>query len=263
MTSVKKLKKIIRNIKRMFQHKADIDRIQADIQKELGEVEFKFASFGGADINYYVLRNRVKFAMLRLAIENKKDGVKAISRFNKEKRLANEYNAYHKGFQDDLTPEVLYYSKDALVCEYLSGERVFNVLQKDRSQVWDILISAMQIYQKLHALGIVHLDATLKNFVLDDGRMKVIDFEYYAGIPEFDIEEQKAYDYVRIIEHTLRTIPSEYQRQYHQFIKDLDKIVASEIRDVDFTHVKPWIKNIQAYPIYPDLKEKIFPKLSF
>lgn len=263
MTSVKKLKKILRNIKRVFQHRTDIARIQADIQKELGEVEFKLASFGGADMNFYVLRNSVKFAMLRLAIEDKKDDALPISRFDKEKRLANEYNAYSKGFQDDLTPEVLYYSKDALVCEYLSGERVFNVLQKDRSKVWDILISAIQIYQKLHGLGIVHLDATLKNFVMDEGRMKVIDFEYYAGIPEFDIEEQKAYDYVRIIEHTLRTVPGEYQGNYHQFIKDLDKIVPDEIRDVDFTHVKPWIKNIQTYPLYPDLKEKVFPKLSF
>lgn len=262
MTSMKKLKKILRNIKRVFQHRVDIDRIQADIQKELGDVEFKFASFGGADIHFYVLRNSIRFAMLRLAIENKKDDALAICRFDKEKRLANEYKAYRKGFQNDLTPEVLYYSKDALVCGYLSGERVFNVLQKDRSKVWDILISAMQIYQKLHALGIVHLDATLKNFIMKDGRMKVIDFEYYAGMSEFDIEEQKAYDYVRIIEHTLRTIPDKYQRNYHQFIKDLDKIVPSEIRDVDFIHVKPWIKNIQAYPIYPDLKEKIFPKLS-
>jgi len=263
MTSVKKLKKSIRNIKRVFQHRADIDRIKADIQKKFGDVEFKLASFGGADMNFYVLRNSVKFAMLRLAIEDKKDDALPISRFDKEKRLANEYKAYRKGFQDDLTPEVLYYSKDALMCEYLNGERVFNLLKKDRSKVWDILISAMQIYQKLHALSIVHLDATLKNFVMDDGRMKVIDFEYYAGIPEFDIEEQKAYDYVRIIEHTLRTIPGEYQGNYHQFIKDLDKIVPSEIRDVDFNHVKPWIKNIQTYPIYPDLKEKIFPKLSF
>ena len=263
MTSVKKLKKSIRNIKRVFQHRANIDRIKADIQKKLGELEFKFASFGGADMNYYLLRDSEKFAMLRLAIEDKKDDALALSRFDKGKRLANEYNAYSKGFKDDLTPEILYYSKDALVCEYLSGERVFDVLQRDRSKVWDILISAMLIYQKLHALGIVHLDATLKNFVMDDDRMKVIDFEYYAGIPEFDIEEQKAYDYVRIIEHTLRTIPGEYQGNYHQFIKDLDKIVPSEIRDVDFTHVKPWIKNIQAYPIYPDLKEKIFPKLSF
>jgi tRNA A-37 threonylcarbamoyl transferase component Bud32 len=109
----------------------------------------------------------------------------------------------------------------------------------------------------------VHLDATLKNFVIDGTQMKVIDFEYYAGKKEFTLKEQKAYDYVRIIEHSLRNIPKENQENYHEFVEYLDKIVPKEIRSVDFKYVKPLLSNIDSYPIYKSLKEKIFTKLIF
>jgi len=261
---MRKIKKLIRNVKIFYQHKDRIKDIQNKIKTELGSIGFQFASFGGADINYYVLRDNKKFGMLRLAIADKEDDNSLpIVRLNKKKRLAKEYTAYNKGANNTLTPKVLYHSIDALVCEYIPAERVFDMLQKDKSKVWSILSSAVETYKALHDLDIVHLDATLKNFVMDNKQMKVIDFEYYAGKEDFTIEEQKAYDYVRIIEHTLRNIPNKYQREYHEFIEYLDKIVPSKIRNVDFKYVKPYIINIQNYPIYTDLKEKIFTKLNF
>jgi tRNA A-37 threonylcarbamoyl transferase component Bud32 len=261
---MRKIKKFIRNIKRYYQHSDRIENIQNEIKKELGEVEFKFASFGGADINYYVLKDNNKFGMMRLAIVNEEDDSSLpIVRFNKKKRLTKEYTAYTVGAKYELTPKVIYHSDDALVCKYLKGKRVFDILQKDKSKVWSILSRAVETYKALHSLNIVHLDATLKNFVMEDSQMKVIDFEYYAGKEDFTLAEQKAYDYVRIIEHTLRKIPNEYQKEYHEFIGYLDKIVPKEIRNVDFQYVKPLITNIRNYPIYLELKEKIFTKLTF
>jgi len=261
---MRKIKKLIRNLKILYQYQHKIKNVQKEIKKELGTVEFKFASFGGADINYYVVRDNKKFGMLRLAIIHKEnDSSLPIVRFNKKKRLTKEYTAYAVGFKYALTPKVLYHSDDALVCEYLKGKRVFDILQKDKSKVWSILSTAVETYKDLHNLNIVHLDATLKNFVMDNTQMKVIDFEYYAGKEDFTLEEQKAYDYVRIIEHSLRKIPHKYQENYHEFIDYLDKIVPKEIRNVDFKYVKPLINNIQNYPIYTALKEKIFTKLTF
>jgi tRNA A-37 threonylcarbamoyl transferase component Bud32 len=260
---MRKVKKIIRNCKIVLKYHKEIFKIKNEVEKELNNITFKFASFGGADINFFILKDNARYGMLRLAIVNKKDTNLPIVRFNKQKRLNKEYTAYKVGSRYMLTPKVLYYSNDALVCEYINGERVFDILQKDKSKVWSILLSAAEIYKKLHSLNIVHLDATLKNFVMDDRQMKVIDFEYYANKEEFTLEEQKAYDYVRIIEHTLRTIPENNQKHYHQFIKDLDKIIPSEIREVDFNYVKPWIKNIQTYPVYAELRDKIFKKLTF
>jgi len=260
---MRKIKKLIRNVKIFYQHKDRIKDIQNEIKEELGSIHFQFASFGGADINYYVLRNNKKFGMLRLAIANKVDKENiAIIRLNKQKRLNKEYQAYSLGSKHSLTPAVLYYTTDALVCEYLEGERVFDILQKDKSKVWDILISSIKIYHNLHKLGITHLDATLKNFIWIEGQMKVIDFEYYAA-DNFTIEEQKAYDYVRIIEHTLRAIPMKYQNDYQKCIEVLDEVVPEEVKSVNFVQVAQWLKNIENYPIYPMLKKRIFKQLEF
>ncbi len=260
---MRKIKKLIKNIKVLYRHRNKIKNIKKLLKKEFAGIEFVFASFGGADINYYLLRNNKKFAILRLAIADiDNDSNHPILRFNKQKRLDKESQAYTTGSEYGLTPKVLYHFEDGLVCEYLDGERVFSILQKDKSQVWNILTEAVKIYRKLHDLGITHLDATLKNFIMDNMQMKVIDFEYYPS-ENVGLEVQKAYDYVRIIEHTLRTIPYQYQNDYLQFIDVLDEVVLEELRDVDFTLVEKYLKNIQKFPIYAALKDRIFTNLEF
>jgi hypothetical protein len=117
---MRKIKKLTRNLKTLYHHRDRIKSIQKEIKKELGKVAFKFASFGGADINYYVLKENNKFGMMRLAIVDKEDESHLpIVRFNKKKRLDKEYRAYTTGAKHELTPKVLYRSDDALVCEYL------------------------------------------------------------------------------------------------------------------------------------------------
>lgn len=260
---MRKIKKYIKNLSVLYRNREKIRNTKNLLRGEFRNIMFEFASFGGADINYYLLKDNKRFAMLRLAIQDFKvaDSI-PIQRFEKLKRLEKEYQAYSIGSEYDLTPKVLYSFKDGLVCEYLDGERVFSILQKDKSKVWDILTEAVKTYRKLHDLGIVHLDATLKNFVMDNRQIKVIDFEYYPS-KNLSIEVQKAYDYVRIIEHTLRTIPVKYQENYDEFIDVLDEIVPGELRDVDFTLVKQWLAKIETFPIYAVLKERIFTNLEF
>jgi tRNA A-37 threonylcarbamoyl transferase component Bud32 len=259
---VRKIKKWIKNSKIIFQHRKKILQVQQEIKNVLDGITFKFASFGGADINYYLIKNKKKFGMLRLAISDHPDTILPIVRFVKEKRLNKEYMAYSLGEKYNLTPKVLFKSDDAIVCEYLKGERVYNVLQKDKSQVWNILSEAVKIYRELHDLDITHLDATLKNFIIDGKRMKVIDFEYYPS-EELSLETQKAYDYIRIIEHTLRIIPTEYQMEYQTFIDILHSLIPEKVKKADLTLVKQWLVNIESYPIYETLQEEIFIDLKF
>jgi len=259
---MRKIKKFLRNSKIILKHYKKISKIQNEIKEKLDNVQFKFASFGGADINYYVIKNNNKVGMLRLAIVDHKDTVLPIVRFIKKKRLDKEYTAYVIGSRKELTPRVLFKSDDALVCEYLHGERAFSILRKNKSEVWNILRFAITTYRELHDLGITHLDATLKNFVLEEGRMKVIDFEYYPS-KELSMETQKAYDYVRIIEHTLRIVPIKYQKNYGEFIIFLQKTIPNEVKNADFTLVKQWIKNIETFPIYTSLQKEIFENLTF
>jgi len=259
---MRKIKKFIRNSKILLKHRQKILQIQQEIKDKLGNIKFKFASFGGADINYYVIKNKHKIGMLRLAIADHKDSSLPIVRFIKKKRLNKEYMAYSIGSNKELTPKVLFKSEDALVCEYLQGERVFDILKKDKSQVWSLLTEAIKTYKSLHNLEITHLDATLKNFIIDNKKMKVIDFEYYPS-KELSVETQKAYDYIRIIEHTLRIIPNVNQKDYHEFITFLDKTIPNEVKNADLTLVKLWIKNIKTFPIYTSLNKEIFTNLTF
>lgn len=256
---MRKLKKFIKNMTTLYINRLTIRDTRQLLKQEFGDITFEFSSFGGADINYLLLKDKKKFAMLRLAITDKKEEKNdlALLRFNKQKRLAKETQAYKEGGKYNLTPNLLYAFDDGVVCEYLEGERGFDTLMEDKSKVWDILIDVIQVYNHLHHLDITHLDATLKNFILDNGQMKVIDFEYYPS-ENLTLEVQKAYDYIRIIEHTLRIIPLKYQKNYDSFIDVLDGIITEELREVDFTMVERWLKNIENYPIYPTLKRRIF-----
>lgn len=258
---MRKIKKYLKNLKTFYSNRAKIKKTKKEIREYFGGVSFKFASFGGADMNYYLLKDRQIFAIMRLAIiDIKEDNERPILRFNKEKRLKKEYDAYMLGSAKELTPKVLYHSSEVIVCQYLDGKRVFDILKQDKSKVWDILTEATSVYSVLHTVGVVHLDATLKNFVMDDANMKVIDFEYYPaqGLP---LNTQKAYDYVRIIEHTLRIVPIEYQENFTSFIEHLDNIVPQEIREADFKELRSLMDNIKSYPIYDTLKKQIFRKL--
>ena len=255
---MRRIKKHIRNIKFYFQNKEKIKIAKRAVQKELGKLIFRLSSVGGADINYLLIKEDKKFAMLRLSLLDKKgEGYSPILRYEKEKRLAKEYQAYSLGSKQNLTPKILYYSELGLACEYLHGERAFDILQKDKSKVWYMLSAAVKTYRKLHDLGITHLDATLRNFIIEGNQMKVIDFEYYPS-GDFKIESQKAYDYIRIIEHTLRKIPTLYQDKYVDFINVLDEIVPAEVKDADLTSIAVRIENIENFPIYVDLKKRIF-----
>lgn len=260
---MRKIKKYFKNFKIFMNNKTKINAVKEQMKQHFGDITFHFASFGGADLNYYLLKKKKRFGILRLSIKNiEKDADRPILRFNKRKRLSREYQAYNIGSKYGLTPKVLYHYEDGVVCEYLDGQRVFDILYKDTTKVWKVLEEAIQVYSKLHELGITHLDATLKNFILDNGRMKVIDFEYYPAA-DLSLELQKAYDYVRIIEHTLRIIPGKEQKNYHDFLNVLDETVPNDIRNVDFTLVKPWLENIQSFPIYEELQKRIFTNLRF
>ena len=255
---MRKVKKYLKNLKTFYSNRHKIKKAKKELREHLGDVEFKFASFGGADMNYYIYLDKKRFAMMRLAIVDiEKDNERPLLRFNKEKRLKKEYDAYTLGSTKNLTPKVLYHSSQMLVCEYLDGQRVFDILKKDKSSVWDILIEATSLYSNLHKLGVVHLDATLKNFIVHDKKMKVIDFEYYPA-QRVSLATQKAYDYVRVIEHSLRIVPKEYQLGFEQLIEHLDDIVPKELREADFTELRTLMGNIENYPIYKMLKTQIF-----
>lgn len=182
-----------------------------------------------------------------------------IQRFNREKRIAKEKRAYEKGGALGLTPKLLFAFEDGVVCEYINGKRMWVILQQDKSRIWTMLQDVIKVYFQLHQLGITHLDATLKNCIWDDkeARIKIFDFEYYA-VEAMSFELQQAYDFVRIIEHSLRTIPAEYQNDFMPVISLLKEITSDEIKHADFSSVRVLINGIKQFSIYEALHKEVF-----
>lgn len=138
------------------------------------------------------------------------------------------------------------------------------MLKREQSRVWEILEDIVRVYLKIHEHDIAHLDATSKNILIEkkSGTMKLFDFEFYAA-PHISLELQKAYDIIRITEYSLRNLQKQYQDGYVPFVEFLDDVVPAEIRDVDFQPLEFCVKNIQRFPIYQPLQNRIFKKLLF
>lgn len=254
------IKKIIRRTKIYINHKKTIEDGQKAVVNYFKDIRFQWGSFGGADINYFLIKDKKCFAVFRQGLVDQEDtNDLPIQRFNRHKRIAKETLAYTKGGELGLTPRLLFSFENGVVCEYLEGKRMWSLLQEDKSRIWVILEDVIRVYLQLHKLGIAHLDATLKNCIWDikEQKIKIFDFEYY-GLCSMSFELQEAYDYVRIIEHSLRTIPVEYQKDFNRLILLLKENISDEVKHADFTSVRSLIDGIKNYPIYEELRKEVF-----
>ncbi len=261
----------MRKLKRLYKHlciyMANKDAIHSSHQKlreYFGtDIEIRLMSFGGEDLNYTLKRNKKTFAIFRQCISvNTQTHLNSrcpIQRQNRDLRIQKETFAYTQGGEHGLTPKLLYSFEHGVVCEYIQGDRLWHTLKKDPQKIWHILDEVIKIYSLLHNLGIAHLDATLKNAILDnnDQKIKIFDFEYYAH-EDMSFELQKSYDIIRLIEHSLRNVPLEYQHGFKNLIEQLEKIISKEMRHLEFSLVSPYLQGIKKYPIYEALKQKIF-----
>lgn len=215
---------------------------------------------GGEDINYKLYKNDKIFGVFRHVILDKEVVIDTpFNRIEKQKRIDKETFSYEKGGIANLTPKLLYSFENGVVCEYIEGKRLDQIIKNDTSKIWEILSELVQRYAKLHALGITHLDATLKNSIIDDrdNKIKIYDFEYYAK-EGLNFELQCAYDYIRIIEHTLRYLSEVDNTQVLEFISLLKEIVPQEVKKVDFFLIRGYLKRINKIDIFSILKKEVF-----
>lgn len=182
-----------------------------------------------------------------------------INRAEKLQRIEKETFAYKVGGEANLTPKLLYSFENGVICDYVEGTRALDLVKENPQNIWNILSQIVKIYAKLHQFNITHLDATLKNCILDkrDSQFKIYDFEYYAR-HDIDFELQCAYDYVRIIEHTLRVLENYDEKKALEFVYLLKEIIPNEVKNVDFTIMRRYIRKIDKLVIYDFLKKKYF-----
>ena len=160
-------------------------------------------------------------------------------------RLSREWRCYAEAGPAGITPNPLWRDEDALMCEFVSGPRLSDRLSHDPSSFWELLVRASRALANLHALAISHMDASLANTIDASDGCRLIDFEYgpRAGIT---LEQQMAYDHLRLLESSLKFMPPGEQVRVDTWLETLVSMVPKQVRDVDIAPLAPGIARVLA-----------------
>jgi tRNA A-37 threonylcarbamoyl transferase component Bud32 len=211
------------------------------VKNKLKADEISFASFGGADINFYLKKDKKVFAMMRLGIIDKNINNNFINRFDKEKRLTKEIYAYENCSDIEVTPDLLFSDENCTVCKFIDGLSAEKYLETNKIDIYTLYELILKQYLKMHEKDITHLDATLKNIFYDEISkcFKIVDFEYYPN-EEFNIKKQKLYDYLRITDYLLRK--NELNNQ--KLIEILNSTVLFDYSDLDISNTSKFLNKL-------------------
>ena len=155
-------------------------------------------------------------------------------------RFEREWHAYTVGAASGLTPRPVWRTEDALVCEYLPWRPLHDRFRENPARFWEYLCLATRGISRLHGLGLVHMDASLANILSDDELQGVacIDFEY-APAPFLSLPQQRAYDYLRLLESCIKFCDPELRRGCRPWIDLLAELVDPETAAADIAPLLP------------------------
>jgi hypothetical protein len=175
-------------------------------------------------------------------------------------RLSREWRCYAEAGPAGITPNPLWRDEDALVCEFVAGPRLSDRLSQEPSSFWELLVLASRALGNLHALAITHMDASLANTIDAGGGCRLIDFEYgpRAGIT---LEQQMAYDHLRLLESSLKFMPVGEQAGVGIWLETLDSMLPMQVRDVEIAPLAPAIARVLARRDIRHRVAAIFPSI--
>jgi predicted Ser/Thr protein kinase len=216
----------------------------------------------GTDNIYLVSCAGKTIGVLRLADPSRKGRAPPAGRpyaaMETEKRIAYEWTMYAKGAESGLTPKPLWRAPDALLCEYLPGQKLHAALEKDPAAAWDILCRAARAVELLHKAGITHMDVSLHNMQADgEGHIYFIDFEY-APAPHVPPPAQRVYDHLRLIESTWKFIPDSKKADFGVWLDYFSGCLDDEMRQVKLKTLEPSLKRVLAAPALGDKLRQLF-----
>ncbi|MFN7114276.1 MAG: hypothetical protein ACK4PK_07935 [Alphaproteobacteria bacterium] len=144
-------------------------------------------------------------------------------------RAAREAAAYQAGSAAGLTPQPVWQDKDALCCAYLPLSPLHNSLLVERGLAWQLVMAASAALKRLHALGVVHADASLANTLADEKMTQIVfvDFEYVPA-PHISASAARLYDYLRLLESTWKFMPEDLKTEYADWIAFMAEVSAAE-----------------------------------
>ncbi len=226
--------------------------IQSQLVEILGgKIRFQLSGNRGQDSIYIIHCNDVPKAMLRLVNSHRKEKEMDMAMpyvpLSANERLSREWNAYQSGAEKELTPHNLWRCEDAILCEYLPFDNLHNKLLKIPADFWQLIILASQRLGELHGTGITHMDASLANILTDRSSKNLVfvDFEY--GPKEgLDIWQQQAYDYLRLLESSIKFMPPSINTEHRAWLELLFTITNKETKKADLAPLLPALTRLQA-----------------
>jgi hypothetical protein len=171
-------------------------------------------------------------------------------------RIPYEAAIYRIASEHGLAPKVLWQAEDALLCTYFPLTSLQQQLVNQPARAWEILKIALLKLSELHALGVTHMDASLSNMLADNSMSQVVlvDFEY-APKAELSIEQQQIYDYLRLLESSLKYIPDALRSEGGAWFDTLQLCLRPAHARVDLRPLLPALQRIfTVEPIAQKLK---------
>lgn len=175
-------------------------------------------------------------------------------------RLDHEWRCYTTGHAAGLTPEPLWRCADALVCRYVPWPTLFDQFTAAPRNFWAFLDRATRATAQLHRTGLTHMDASLVNILASPTGPGVmfIDFEY-GPAPFVNVATQRAYDYLRLLESSLKFLKAPAHAATEPWITLLKESVAPETATADLTALRPALSRLHADPQLVTAIRRVFP----
>lgn len=142
----------------------------------------------------------------------------------RKKRTLHEAEMLSSAKKAGVTTPLIYFvdpKNSEIIMQYVKGKVVRDILTGDSAKI----CRGMGIYTaKLHKNNIVHGDLTTSNFILNDGRLVLIDFglSFYS-----DRTEDKAVD-IRLIKEIMSSAHAQiFKKAFGSFIKGYSSILGA------------------------------------
>lgn len=238
----------VRNNYAEFRVSGRLETIRQELSRKLdGKIDFEKSGGRGQDSIYFVDVDGKRNSVLRL-----------INPFRKQKqlggnmpyrlpppsvRLQHEQDCYRKGSLSGLTPRPLWHAEDAILCEYIPLPKLHDRLLSNPEEFWHLVTRASNALAKLHASGLVHMDASLANILADDKLEKFvfIDFEFLP-VAALSRQQQIAYDYLRLLESSYKFMPVHLNHKYDGWLEHLK---SNSIIDFSLTDLSPLLPALE------------------
>ncbi len=154
-------------------------------------------------------------------------------------RLAHEWQVYQRLAPLGLSPKPLWHADDALLCSYVDAPRYSARFKDEPTTLPALAKSAAQSIRQMHDADVLHMDVCFANALgMPDQCAVWIDFEY-GPAPGLDHAAAQAYDYLRLVESSLKFLSPAQRSQPSIWREALEPHVEPACRTAELAQLTP------------------------